>query len=331
MGFSRWGVLIGVIVTIAIIAAVVMVFRAAINKDEESSLSKAFTYDLEELRKTDPALIKYEEIDNIQTGFEEVYAIAIDSSHRIYVAGDKAIKVFHSDGYAISEIGLPESPRCLTVVENGTLYVGMPDHIEVYNQSGTRVAKWESAGENALLTSVAVYGEDVWVANARERVVLRYDTSGKLIKRIGEKDMDRNIPGFIIPSPYFDLAVAPDGLLRVTNPGLQRVEAYTFDGDLEIWWGKPANSIDGFVGCCNPVNFAILPDGRFVTCEKGIPRVKVYSDRGVFESVVAGAELFETSDEAYALDVAVDSQGRVLVLDPERKSIRIFGLIDKKE
>ena len=67
--------------------------------------------------------------------------------------------------------------------------------------------------------------------------------------------------------------MASDGLLRVVNPGRHRIEAYTFDGDLEFSWGKVSVGIEGFCGCCNPVNFAILSDGSFITCEKGLTRV----------------------------------------------------------
>ncbi|MHC4639708.1 MAG: NHL repeat-containing protein, partial [Planctomycetota bacterium] len=126
------------------------------------------------------------------------------------------------------------------------------------------------------MTSIAVYENNVFAADAGNRIVMRYDTQGKLINTIGQKNTERNIPGFLIPSPYFDLAVGKDGLLRVVNPGLHRIEAYTFDGDLEFWWGRTSTLVEGFCGCCNPVNFAILDDRSFVTCEKGLVRVKIY-------------------------------------------------------
>ena len=141
-----------------------------------------------------------------------------------------------------------------------------------------------------------------------------------------------------MPSPYFDLEIAPDGLLRVASPGRHRVEAYTFDGDFEFSWGNPSMRIDGFCSCCNPVNFAILPDGKFVTCEKGLPRVKIYDTDGNFESVVAGPESFaenwrvctlngSSNCQTGGLDVAVNSQGNVLVLDPVESVVKVFTQI----
>jgi len=185
------------------------------------------------------------------------------------------------------------------------------------------------------LTSIAVSKKDVFVADAGNRIVIHYDTAGNVINHIGKKDIDKNIPGFVIPSPYFDLAVGHDGLLRVVNPGRHRIEAYTFDGDLEFWWGQFSSSIEGFCGCCNPVNFAILEDDSFVTCEKALVRVKIYDPEGTFVGVVAGPEQFVeggaagvsefgTGSQAGAFDVAVDAEGQIFVLDTIKNIVRIF-------
>jgi len=173
---------------------------------------------------------------------------------------------------------------------------------------------------------------DIFVADAGSRIVLHYDTDGKLINRIGGKNKERNIPGFVIPSPYFDLAIAGDGLLRVVNPGRHRIEAYTFDGDLEFSWGKYSPDIEGFCGCCNPVNFAILEDGSFVTAEKGLVRVKVYDSQGNFKAVVAGPEQLiaagggnAANGSASGFDLAVDNKQQILILDIIRNVIRTFA------
>jgi hypothetical protein len=338
MKISKLNIVIGIIVALAILVAIIVILRIDRTGKKGSGLGEAFTYDLKELRKTDPSLIKYKEIDKIETGFQDVFGVAVGPNEKIYVAGDQAIRIFNTIGDRLPEIKLADSPRCLTVTDDETIYVGMKDYVEAYDSTGLRQASWEHLGQRAVLTSIAVSGNDVFLADAGNRVVLRYDTSGKLVNRIGEKDEEKNIPGFVVPSPYFDLAVAPDGLLRVVNPGLHKIEAYTFDGYLELSWGETSTNVEGFSGCCNPVNFAFLLDGGFVTCEKGLPRVKTYDADGVFVGVVAGPESFAEHGKACppdgfsdcqtgGLDVAVDSQGRVLVLDPDERTVRIFTKI----
>jgi len=336
VGFSTTGLLIALAVAAAVAVAVIVVARTDTTGEQGSRLGKQFTYDLTELRRTDPKSILYKEAtDRIKLDLKEPLAIAVDHADRIYVAGDKAIHIFSSDGRRLSEITTGDTPRCLAVTKDGTIYVGISDHVEIYDSKGKPKARWASPAEKTVLTSIAVSEDNVFVADAGSRVVLRYDTSGKLIGRIGKKDAAKNIPGFVVPSPYFDLAVAPDGLLRVVNPGRHRIEAYTFDGYLEFSWGKFSTAMEGFCGCCNPVNFSLLPGGGFVTAEKGLTRVKIYDADGDFVGVVAGPELFSRHDSICSqsgaancnkggLDVAVDSKGRILVMDPLTRDVRIF-------
>ena len=325
----------------AVVAVVffVVIPRAHRTGEDGSGLGREFTYDIGDLRKTDPKLILCEQTGAIATGFVEARCVAVGADDRVYAAGDKAIRIFDRDGQRLSEIKLA-APAGALAVEGGTLYVCMTDHVEVYDAAGNLQAKWDGLGKEAVLTSVAASKTDVFAADAGNRVVLRYNPSGKLLGRIGQRDEARDIPGFVVPSPYFDLAIGPEGLLWVTNPGHRRMEAYTFEGDRELWWGSSSAAIEGFSGCCNPTSFACLPDGKIVTCEKGLTRVKVYDYRGHFEGVVAGPEQFAEGGRACtagggaectsrALDVAVDSRGRALVLDPLVRQIRIFTRIQK--
>ncbi len=333
------GILILAIVLVAIAIGLSAVLRIDLWGERGSGLPSRFSYDLEAFEKTDPAQIGYRETGRIALKMLEPRNVAVGPDDKIYVAGDRAVQVFTPDGKRVRELTLAETPRAVAIGSPhhktpGRTYVAMKDHVEVFDAEGTREAVWESLDERALLTSIAAAENDVYVANAGGRVVLRYDLQGKLVNRIGERDDLRHIPGFIIPSPFFAVAVAPDGLLRVTNPGGHRVEAYTPEGDLEQHWGKAAIDIQGFCGCCNPVGIAILPNGDVVTAEKGIPRVKVYNSEGEFVCVVAGPEVLLPTPSANAetrtehklkvLALAADSRGRVLILDPGSRSVRIF-------
>ena len=94
-------------------------------------------------------------------------------------------------------------------------------------------------------------------------------------------------------------------------------------------------TLEGFMPCCNPVNFAVLPQGGFVTAEKGVTRIKIYNSDGGFLGVVAGpdqllkpgtARVCEAPAQCQAggFDVAVDTAGRVFVLDTIKNLIRVY-------
>jgi len=294
-----------------------------------------FAYDVERLRKTNPKLIHYEQVGRFSCPNPEPRRMVIGPEDRVYIAAGDSVGVLDLNGARINEINLGTAARCVAVAGDGTVYAGARDHVEVFDPKGKRLATWDALDQRAWLTGLAVGENDVFAADAGNRVVLRFDKSGKLAGRIGEKNKQRNVPGLVVPSPYLDVKLARDGLLRVNNTGRHRIEAYTANGDLESSWGKASNAIEGFSGCCNPIGLALMPDGRYVTCEKGLPRVKVYSAKGVFESVVAGPESFPENATATfvkgaedcrlgGLDAAVDSQQRVYILDLVTSEVRVM-------
>jgi hypothetical protein len=291
-----------------------------------------FAYDISQHQRTDPKLIAYEEASRWKVPHAQARKISISPDNTLCICSGNYVTLSDTSGVPRLEIALTDEPRCSAVAADGTIYVGLRSHIEVFDAQGRRKIAWDSPGKKAWLTGIAVTENELFVADAGHRVILRYDKSGQLGRRIGERDQERNVPGFIIPSPFFNVAAAPDGLLRVNNPGRHRMERYTADGDFEGSWGMTSMGITGFCGCCNPINFALLPDGRYVTCEKGLPRVKIYSTNGEFESVVAGVETFAANAKACGpsdctaggLDVTVDSQGRIFILDLVTGDVRVM-------
>jgi hypothetical protein len=291
-----------------------------------------WAYDDSKVRKTDPKLIQYHEVGRFHCARPSPRCIALGPEEHLLIGAGKYLTEHSHDGTRVSEIALADEVRCVGVAQDGSLYVGLRQRVEVFDRKGHRRETWPSPGSKAYFTGVAAGEADVFVADAGTRAVLRYDRSGRLKGRIGEKDKTRNIPGLIIPSPFFDVEIARDGLLRVANTGRHRVEVYTFDGDLEQAWGTPGWGIKDFCGCCNPINLTLLPDGRVVTFEKGIPRVKVYSAQGSFESVVAGAESFVANAKVCGpndctlggLDGVADSKGRIYILDLVAAETRVM-------
>ena len=298
--------------------------------DDPSNVSS--DNDVSGLWKTDPKLIGYEESARWKAPHAEAKRIAMGPQDTLYVCSGNFLTAMSLDGKRGIEIGVSEPTRCCAITKDGTIFLGLRDHIEVFDAKGQPKATWPSPGKKSWFTGIAVTENAVFAADAANRVIYHFDKSGKLVRRIGTKDEDRNVPGFIVPSPFFDVEVARDGLLRVNNPGRHRIDLYTLDGDFEGSWGTASMGITGFCGCCNPINFALLPDGRFVTCEKGLPRVKIYSATGEFESVVAGVEMFSENARvcgpadctAGGLDAAVDSEGRIYVLDMVTGDVRVM-------
>jgi len=262
----------------------------------------------------------YIESEPIEVDAERLYGIAVAADDRIFVSADSSILIFGRGGEPLGRLELEEPARCLAVGPSGLLYLGMIDHLQVYSDAGRREAIWAGLGSEALITSIFAAEDEVLVADAGNRMVLRFDRGGKLLDYIhGDGTVG---PELIIPSPYFDLLVAPRGTLWVTNPGCHRVHSYTTGGEYLGSWGRSAPDIDAFCGCCNPTHIALTPEGLFLTSEKGVPRVKVYDSTGAFQAVVAGPGLFR--EGTVGLDLAADSRGRVIILDPKTSTVRIF-------
>jgi hypothetical protein len=301
--------------------------------------SASFALDLTDQMRIDPQRVGYWQCASIDVPMQQLRGIACDDQSRIYVAGDQAIHIYDAEGKSQGQIALDSPPLCLAVADddaNGSarLFVGMADGVQVLGADHQILAAWQVPAENTLLASIAVVGDEVFVADAGNRRVWRFNGKGELLGQIGNPDASLQIPGFVIPSRYFDIVAGSEGLLYCVNPGRLQVSTFTFAGDLGNSWGHAGSSIADFFGCCNPSHIARFSDGRFVTSERGIPRIKVYSANGDLDSVVAGPQQLGISESSVAdprhgidepvFDIAVDQQDRVLALDRQTRSVRIF-------
>ncbi len=289
----------------------------------DRSVEEGAQYDISALLHVDAALIRHNEVGRILTGMQSPRIMAVDPQGRLLVGGDRRVRLFSASGERLRDIELEQSPNCVAATADGQILVGIRDHIEVFAENGRRIANWPSFGTSSLLTCIAVAGNDVYVADAGRRTVLRCTRDGRVEAELAKADPSRHIPGLIVPSPHLDVAVDHDGLVWITNPGRYRLEAYNRDGEPQRFFGSSGTAIDQFLGCCNPSDIALLADGRIVTAEKGVPRVKVYLPDGRLESVVAAPDAFGENNAG--LDLAVDAAGRVLVLEPGTQFVRVFA------
>jgi len=309
-----------------------VVIAVLVASDRRREVSESFRYDLAEYAQVDPALVVFKETGRITPGLKELRALAVGPGQEIYVAGESAIAVYGPGGVEQRRLTVNGTPDCLAVAPDGEILLGLRTRVEVLDAQGALEAEWADLGEKAYLTSIAADDREVYVADAGNRVVLRFDRQGALLGRIGEKDEGREIPGFVVPSPSFDVAFDPDGGLWAVNPGRHGLERYRANGDLVTSWYRPSMDVDGFCGCCNPSHIAFRSDGSLVTAEKGLARVKLYSADWTLAGLVAAPDAFQdplagdVSDdlETHLKDLAVDAKNRVLVLDAKEHAVRIF-------
>ncbi len=279
-------------------------------------------------------ITEYTELDDIETRWEEVGEISVDvrSPHglavqddRLYVAGTNAVAVLDANNEEVERFAFEGQPNCLAVAPDGTLFIAMPNEVQVLHADGSEGARWTDFADRSFLTSIAANEEDVYIADAGKHVVYRYTWDGERKEEIGRKDDERDIPGIEVPSPYLDLALNDEGHLWVVNPGELGLERFRPNGDIVTGWYHPTLELHGFSGCCNPTQIAFDNDGKLITCEKGLVRVKVYEvTAGVFEELVVGHKLFP--GEQSVRDIAVDAENRILVLDPRTDLIRVFAM-----
>jgi hypothetical protein len=287
-------------------------------RDGPSPLRK----ELEDLRTIDPRLVIAAESARFPAGLAQATALAVGPSDRIYAAGDRSLAILESDGRPVARHPLAAPATAAAVDPGGTLYLALKDRIEVLGTDGEKKASWDPPDPATWITSVALAENALYAADFGRRIVLRYDRSGKLLARIGAKDPAKSGTGFLIPSPYFDVAVDPSGALWAADTARHRLVSFRADGSVAASWGSESARIEGFSGCCNPSHFAIRRDGSFVTAEKGLVRIKIHGPGGNLLGVVAGPKDFP--EDAVGLDVAVDSKGRILVLDPSTSMIRVY-------
>ncbi|MFV0592423.1 MAG: hypothetical protein ACK5M7_13635 [Draconibacterium sp.] len=314
----------GIVIFLIVLAGVIIAVMAGdwISKRPDKMEANKFEYNVDDFKNVPEELVLYKETKNFKVGFETPAAITI-SGDTIFLAGDKKLKLIDTTGKLLLETAFQDEPTTVEV-NSGMIFIGFKNYVQVLNMHGELQNKWALAGENTLITAIAADQNNVFVADAGNRRILRYSKNGGLISEFEGKASDDDLHGFIIPSPYFDMDITAYDELWVVNPGMHTMEQYTEDGNLREHWRASGAQTENFSGCCNPAHFCFLPDGSFVTSEKGLVRVKIYKPSGEFLGVVAPPAKFDDKLEGQAPDVAVDSKGNIFALDFDRKLLRMF-------
>ena len=305
---------------IALLAVIFGLWQAGSMIWKPAETTDSFRYPLEDLQAVPREMIGFQETASMAIPLETSRSVAVDGDGRIAVAGDRRLLIY-TDGRLSHDYPFDEPVQCAAADEESDWYVCLASRVEKISLSTEAPVVYPFRSKNVLPLAMIVVDETIWIADAARKTLWRRDISSK-----SPADWT-SIPGdrkhFVIPSPFFDLAQGRDGQIWVVNPGRHQVENVSLDGRIRGSWGVASMEIHGFCGCCNPTHLALTPGGGFVTSEKGIARVKLFSPAGDLESVVATPADFDPGTTG--LDLAVDDAGRVMVLDPVRRAVRIFA------
>ena len=312
------GIVIFLIFLVVVIVGIIV--ADFVSKMPDKRPENPYEFNVDEFTKVDSTLILFKEQRNFKINFNSPTGICY-SNNKIYLVGDSRLQIIDPTGKLLSEINLDEQPSCVYASADN-IYIGNKRSVSVLKVDGSKVGDWKDFGDSTVITSIAERAGKVFVADAGKRKVWIFNLEGNKLGEFEGKTSNNQIHGFIVPSPYFDLAFNADGELWVVNPGKHSLENYTTGGVLRTFWQSQSIRIEGFSGCCNPAHFAFSQDGSFVTSEKDLVRIKIYKSSGEFLGVVAPPSKFEA--KGHAPGVAVDHQGNVYALDFDKKIIRLF-------
>lgn len=303
-------------------ALIVFILLGDVRKSNlKKTVKNPYAYDLGDIKKIDPDLVKFKEKKRIAVAFPEPIAIAYHNG-LLGIGYRNHLQVIDTLGLEQFSKHIAGPVTAITFTPEGDILLGLQTYIENYSSAGELLHTWALIDSTAYITSIAAFSDHIFVANAGDPSVIQYTREGELLHKFDGRNRKDRSYGFVIPSAYFDVDFDREGRLWVANTGVQEIENYDYNGALVKAWGESSSNLSGFIGCCNPAQFTILADNSFVTCEKGLVRIKVYLPSGELESVVAGPDDFD--ENSAPPDLTSDELNNIYAMDISRKMIRKF-------
>ncbi len=209
-----------------------------------------------------------------------------------------------------------ESIVTAVAASSNRVYAAVANTIQVFDLTGKLIADWGPYEQKSYITSVAANDSYVAFADMASKTVFVMDTGGEVKNFVG-----RTGEPFVIPSPYFDVALDKDNILYVVNTGKFRIERRSIEGNIIDSFGEPGLAPDYFCGCCNPSHFALYKDG-YITAEKGLNRIKLLDKNGRFIEYVSSKNNYLPP---VPLDLAVSYDGSIIFgAYPAKSELYVF-------
>lgn len=220
-------------------------------------------------------------------------SVAAGQDGNVFLGGGLHVSAMTKDFKELWSVETEESITALAV-SGDTVFAASSELIYLISPSGKLIGEWGPYEADCLITSVSASPRHVVFADAGNKRIFVLNKGGEVVTMMGQGN-----ERFVIPSPYFDVAVSGN-LVFATNTGYRRIETWSIDGRKLSEFGEAGTAPGAFCGCCNPVHFAIVPQG-FLTAEKGINRIKILDKEGKFIAFVSVNNDF---NQSVPLDVA---------------------------
>jgi DNA-binding beta-propeller fold protein YncE len=241
-----------------------------------------FAYNISHLQKTDPKLIAYEETARWKAPHPQARRLAIGHDETLYVCSGNYVNAMNLAGDGGLEIAFSEPPRCVVPAKDGKIFVGLRDHVEVFDAKGVRKATWDSPGKKPWLTGLAVTDNDVFVADAGNHKVWALNLDGReqaVWGGLGEGRAQFRGP-FRLAQDSFDRVLVTDALNS-------RILAFTPRGNPLAVIGE-FGTTEGTL--FRPAGVAVLGGDRVLVTDNYFGSLQLFDSRGAYQGVLCGSD-----------------------------------------
>ena len=243
-----------------------------------------------------------------------VRAVAITSAGELVIGGESFIVAYDNQKSLIWK-KKTDKPVTAVSASRDTILMTDGETVTLLSMKGERISEYGPFEDNAIITSLASNDRYIVAADAGNRILVLLDKRGRVKNIIGKSGEP-----FIIPSPYFDVAIDRNNNIFVANTGQRRIERRDTEGRVISFFGTAGTAAESFCGCCNPAHFALIPQG-FVTAEKGLNRIKIMTPEGKFSEYISSRNNFTPN---IPLDLAAYDGKLIYAANPADSSVYIF-------
>ncbi len=252
--------------------------------------------------------------NTLQVSEGSLTSVAVSGNGEIFVGGESFASCYYPDLTKKWTLKTPEKIGAISI-SGDTLYAASTEILYLISMEGRLIGEWGPYEAKSIITSLSANKHRLAFADAGNKRIFILKRNGEVIAMIGQSDNS-----IIIPSAYFDVALAGSNNLYLANTGQRRIEKWTTSGVFVSQFGEPGTAPGAFCGCCNPAHFAVIPQG-FVTAEKGINRIKILDKDGKFIEFVSSKNSFTQS---VPLDVASADGITIYAANPVDSKLYVF-------